>query len=99
MSAFVRTPDLSPDTSRHVRVVLDKNSPGPSERLSLFDHLVSRAEQSWWKGEAEHLGGLEIEDELELCWLHDGHFCGVCALENWPMYSPAWRYIQLMLGP
>src|SRR5215469_695171 len=37
----------------------------------LFDDLVGAAEQRVWDGEAERLGGLEVDDELELCRLLD----------------------------
>src|SRR5262252_3073330 len=37
----------------------------------LFDDLVGVAEQRVWDGEAERLGGLEVDDELELCRLLD----------------------------
>jgi hypothetical protein len=41
----------------------------PAEGPSVFDHdddLVRRGKQQWWHGEAEHLGGLQVEDQLKL---------------------------------
>jgi hypothetical protein len=35
-----------------------------SKEGSLFDHLIGAAEQRDWEGEAECLGGLEVDDEL-----------------------------------
>jgi hypothetical protein len=32
----------------------------------LFDHLVGSRKQFVWDGEAERLGGLEIDDQLKL---------------------------------
>ena len=31
-----------------------------------FDDLVRLGKQQWWHGEAERLGGLQVEDQLEL---------------------------------
>jgi hypothetical protein len=36
------------------------------DRLWLFDHLVGGDEQRWRHREAERLGGLEVDHELEL---------------------------------
>src|SRR5215471_9401450 len=35
-----------------------------------FDHLVGAGEQLGWYGEAEHPGGLGIDNQLELARLH-----------------------------
>jgi hypothetical protein len=44
--------------------------------------ITSSTRASSEGGIESHIRGLEIKDELELCWLHTGHFCGVCTLEN-----------------
>jgi hypothetical protein len=35
------------------------------QRSPLFDHLVGKGQHSGWQGEAERLGSLEINNELE----------------------------------
>jgi hypothetical protein len=42
---------------------------GPLQRRSrggLFDHLVGAAEQRDWESQAKRLGGLEIDNQLDL---------------------------------
>src|SRR6516162_5969270 len=48
----------------------------------LFDHLVGGDEQLVRHGEAEHLGGRGVDDELELCCPHYRQICGLRALED-----------------
>src|SRR5262249_19341468 len=50
--------------------------------FSLFDHLVGGDEQLVRHGEAEHLGGRGVDDELELCCPHYRQICGLRALED-----------------
>jgi hypothetical protein len=40
--------------------------------VSLFDHLVGAGEQRGWHLEAERVGGLEVDHQLELGRLLDG---------------------------
>ena len=40
----------------------------------LFDHLVSGGEERWRYSEAEHPGGLRVDDQLELRRLHNRQF-------------------------
>ena len=40
----------------------------PSTELNLLDHLVSAGQQRWWHCEAEHLRGLEIDNQFESSW-------------------------------
>src|SRR5262245_21418323 len=47
-----------------------------------FDHLVGDGEQPGRKAEAEYLGGVEVDHELELGRLHDRQIGGLLALEN-----------------
>ena len=53
-----------------------------SKQTSLLDHLVGDREHARWNGKAERLGGLEIDDQLELGWLHDRQVGGLVPLEN-----------------
>jgi len=40
-------------------------------KQALFDHRVGAGEQRGRNGQSERLGGLEIDDKLEFCWLPD----------------------------
>jgi hypothetical protein len=51
-------------------------------RCRLFDHLVGKREHPVGHLEAERLGGLEIEHELEFGGLHDRQVGGLLALED-----------------
>src|SRR5262249_25683080 len=50
--------------------------------LSLFDHLVCDGEYARRNGEAERLGGVKVDHELELGRLHDRQVGGLGTLEN-----------------
>src|SRR5690349_20788322 len=60
----------------------DAPDPERTWRTRLLDHLVSSAEQQQRDGEAERLGGLHVDDQLELCWLLDGQIGWLDALED-----------------
>src|SRR5690349_11339136 len=47
----------------------------------LFDHLVGEREELVWNLEAERLGGLEIDHQLELGWLHDRQIGWLCSCD------------------
>jgi len=47
-----------------------------------FDDLVGAGEYRWRDGQAERLGGLEIDDELECGRLLDGQIGRLSALED-----------------
>src|SRR5262245_52759121 len=47
-----------------------------------FDHLVGDGEQLWGHSEAEHRGGLGVDDKLELARLHNRQVRGLLALED-----------------
>src|SRR5215216_97857 len=51
-------------------------------RAALFDHFVGEREQRMRDGNAEHPGGLGVDDELELARLHDRQVCGLGARQN-----------------
>jgi hypothetical protein len=55
--------------------------PLPSDR-PLLDHLVGGDKEVLWDDEAECLGDLEIDDQLELGGLYDGQLGRLLALEN-----------------
>jgi hypothetical protein len=48
----------------------------------LFDHLVGGRKQRLWHIKTEGLGGLEIDDEIELGWLYDRQVGRLLAFEN-----------------
>src|SRR5450631_149280 len=48
----------------------------------LFDHLVGGGEQCWRHGEAEHPGGLGVDDQLELSRLQDRQVRGLDGIED-----------------
>src|SRR5262245_779815 len=49
-----------------------------------FDHLVGELLEMQWHVEAERLGGLEIDHQLELAGLEDGQMRGLHTLKNLP---------------
>ena len=48
----------------------------------LFDHLIGALQERLRDGEAERLGGLEIDDQLEFRRWLDRQIAGLGALEN-----------------
>src|SRR3974390_2454366 len=49
---------------------------------SLFDHLVGGGEQRWRHGQAERLGGLEVDHQLETRRLFDWEIAWIGARHN-----------------
>jgi hypothetical protein len=60
---------------------------------SLFDYLIGEREQRRGNLEAERLGGLEVDNEFELCRLQDRQIGGFRSLENPADTTPraCWR--------
>jgi hypothetical protein len=50
----------------------------------LFDDLVGAAEEREWNGQAQRLGGLEVDNQLYLCRLLHGQIAGFITFENSP---------------
>src|SRR5262245_52026575 len=54
----------------------------PPSRVTSFDHLVGAGEQRRRNIDAERLGCVEIDQQLEPGWLFDRQVCGLRTLEN-----------------
>jgi putative ABC transport system substrate-binding protein len=66
---YDRLPDLAADlVGRKVDVIAAFSIPAALARAShSFDHIVGAGEDRLRHGEAERLGGLQIDDQLEFC--------------------------------
>ena len=53
--------------------------------VSLFDHLVGAADQRQRNGEAERLGSLQVDDQLDFGGLLDRQVGRLLAFEIWPV--------------
>jgi hypothetical protein len=62
---------LNPSAKRLLQHNLPQAAVSYRSNYSLFDHLVGAAGQRQRDGDAERLGGLEIEDQFNLCGLLD----------------------------
>jgi len=61
---------------------LPRGRPTPGDPADSFDHLVGAREERLWHGEAERLGGLEIDDQLDPGALVDRQIGGFLTLED-----------------
>ena len=55
---------------------------------SSLDYLVYRSEEASRHSNAEHAGGTEVDDELELGWLHDRHIGWLFPFEESASVNP-----------
>src|SRR3954469_23473483 len=68
----------------------------PQQTASLIDHLVGTLLKVRRYVEAERLGGLEIDDEFEFCWLLDGKVGRFRTFENFvDIVAGATEYVQI----
>jgi hypothetical protein len=72
-SALARNGSVANDPQRPLPARLRCNAAREGKAISmldqLLDHLVGGSEQCLRYSEAERLGGLEVEDKIELGWL------------------------------
>jgi hypothetical protein len=68
-------------------------------KAELFDHLVGGSEQGRRNGEAEHRGGLDVEDQLELARLYNRQVGGLRTLEDAADINTACRIASAIRAP
>jgi hypothetical protein len=55
---------------------------GPKLSEEFYVTPLISGQQRFWDGEAERLGGLEVDDQFEFGWLHNRQIGGLLPLEN-----------------
>jgi hypothetical protein len=65
-----------------------KRSPLHLLHVRSFDHLVGAGKDRGWHGEAKRLGGLQVDDQLEFCWLLDRQIGRLGAMEDFSGVNP-----------
>src|SRR5258705_941613 len=72
------------DRTYRRHVLNDANDPNRTWRSRLLDHLGGARQDRWRDGEAERLGGLEVDHQLERGRLHDWEVSGLGTFEDLP---------------
>jgi hypothetical protein len=76
-----------PESGQSIRVLAMSHKchllpDAPQQTASLLDYLIGARRQTRWHLDAERLGGLEIDHELELGQLLDWQIGGLISFEN-----------------
>jgi hypothetical protein len=71
----------------------------PQQNESLFDLVISAAENRRWNRYTNRLGGPEVDKKLKFRGLLNRKIGGVCPFEDLSMNAPARRYKLGTFGP
>jgi hypothetical protein len=90
--------DLADFVTRH-RPAASSPATRRARGVRLLDHLIRTRQQRRRDRQAECLGGLEVDDEVELGGLLDGMSAGLAPLRILSTYVAARRYTSAVFDP